>query len=124
VSEAAVTLIEAIHDDLAQMGVAAALLGLLYENTAAAIRGALPDGLANDDELRSIYVELLETTLRPFAHRAVESFTHCGTCFANVSDSSWGGWAEYCLGRAQEVGEGYEPVGARSADDGDESARR
>lgn len=85
-------------------GVAAALWGYLYEDTASAIRGApVPADLAADAELLQIYEKALNEALDPFARRAARAYKACITAFGADEKQPWHDWARYCDERGEEV---------------------
>jgi hypothetical protein len=116
--------VEALGEDAVARSVAAALFGYMYEDTAAGIRGApVPEDIANDQELLGVYVETLDTSLQPFAQRALESYAYCATILAQLGDSPWVEWARYCIERGRDVATVFElgggSAGAAEAPDGD-----
>lgn len=88
----------------AERGVAAALFGYLYEETAAAARGApVPADLAADAELLHEYDQALLESLTRYAQASAISYTACVRAFAELSDQAWSEWGPYCLEHGREV---------------------
>ena len=93
----------------AERGVAAALFGFLYEETAAAARGApVPADLAADPELLHAYDQALLESLTHYAQASVISYTACVRSFAELHDEAWSEWGPYCLEHAREVVQVYQ----------------
>ena len=92
----------------AERGVAAALFGYVYEETAAGARGApVPADLASDPELIRIYQQSLVDSLRPYAQASAESYAACVQVFAALQQAPWAEWGQYCLDRGRDVIEVY-----------------
>lgn len=122
----AVRAVEAAQEPLrssagAERGVAAALFGYVYEETAAGARGApVPEDLASDPELIRIYQQSLVDSLRPYAQASAESYAACVQVFAALQEAPWAEWGQYCLDRGREVIEvyGLAPAPAEATPDG------
>ena len=92
----------------AERGVAAALFGFLYEETAAAARGApVPRDLAADPELLHAYDQALLESLTHYARASVISYSACVRAFTELHDVAWSEWGPYCLDHAREVAQVY-----------------
>jgi len=89
-----------------ERGVAAGLLGYLYETTVADVRGApIPDSIASDPELLGVYDRSMNDALLPTARISVQAYRFCGAAFEEANSEQWGEWSTYCSDRAADVGE-------------------
>jgi hypothetical protein len=99
-----------------ERGVAAALLGYVYEDGAAAIRGApVPEAIGADPEMLAVYVSTLDEVVAPIALASASAY---GLCVGALRDSApWGEWAQYCDSRGLDVVRVYRvPTGNDSAE--------
>ncbi|MCB9598089.1 MAG: hypothetical protein H6719_35575 [Sandaracinaceae bacterium] len=92
-----------------ERAVALALWAYAFEDFGAQIAGApVPDSIAQDDELRGIYIESLNEATVPLGERAVELYGLCQQRLVVLGDDSpWLPWRAYCVQRGQEVIAGY-----------------
>jgi hypothetical protein len=89
---------------IAERALGTALFGYLYEDAASSIRGApIPEALAADPELLSIYTESLDEHLMPFARLSAQAYYGCVALFQQVADPAWQEWPAYCNERGGEV---------------------
>lgn len=89
-----------------ERGVAAGLLGYLYETTCADVRGApIPDPIASDAELLRVYDSAMHEALLPYARTSVQAYRFCSAAFSETNDIAWTRWSEYCGDRAIDVAE-------------------
>jgi len=89
-----------------ERGVAAGLLGYLYETTCADVRGApIPDPIASDAELLRVYDSAMHDALLPYARTSVQAYRFCSAAFAETNDVAWTTWSDYCGDRAGDVAE-------------------
>lgn len=103
-----------------ERGVAAGLLGYLYETTCADVRGApIPDPIASDPELLGVYDRAMHDSLLPYARVSVQAYRFCGAAFAETNEVAWSAWSEYCGDRATDVSQVFaiesEPSAAAEA---------
>jgi len=92
----------------AERGVAAALFGFLYEETAASARGApVPASLAADAELLHDYDQALLESLAHYAEASVVSYAACARAFLELANDAWNEWGRYCVEHGREVGQVY-----------------
>jgi hypothetical protein len=104
-----------------ERAVAAALFGYMYEDTAAGIRGApVPEDIASDPELLTLYVQTLDEALLPYAQSGAEAYAACATTLAALGDQAWAEWGAYCVDRGREVIEVFELV-TEPPDDADDA---
>lgn len=109
-----------------ERGVAAGLLGYLYETTVADVRGApIPESIASDPELLEVYDRSMNDALLPTARISVQAYRFCGAAFEEANSEQWGEWSGYCSARAADVGAVFDieteaPTGA--PDDAGETA--
>ncbi len=99
---------EAPHEQV----VGAALFGYLFEDIASAPRGApVPNSVATDPELLSIYIDSLTAALRPVAQSAFDAYVFCAEQVATeLAESGWGEWGVYCYQRASDMNETFQIV--------------
>ena len=92
---------------VAERAVGAALFGYLYEDLASGARGApVPDEIADDAELLTIYAETLTQSVQPIARAAFDAYVFCAEHVATeLAETPWASWGPYCYGRANEVNE-------------------
>lgn len=105
-----------------ERGVAAGLLGYMYEDMASGIRGApVPDAVASDPELLQVYVEALNGALAPYATLSAQAYLVCAQGLVSLGEQSpWFPWAAYCDERGAEVVEVFRlPVEDDSEGDGE-----
>ena len=89
-----------VHEKL----VAAALIGYMYDDTAAGMRGApVPIAFHHDPELLEVYKNALDEVLAPFAQQAVVAYVLCARNALDEQSGAWRDWAAYCEGRAREL---------------------
>lgn len=98
-----------------EWGVAAGLLGYLYEQTAAEARGApIPASIVNDAELLAVYSGALDEALLPMARRALEAYRFCLAAFGDLAGSPeaevWQEWGAWCEDRSEELVRVYAPA--------------
>lgn len=87
-----------------ERGVAAGLLGYLYETTCADVRGApIPDPIASDPALLGTYDRAMHDGLLPYARVSVQAYRFCGAAFEEANSEQWGEWSNYCSDRAGDV---------------------
>lgn len=93
-----------------ERGMAAGLLGYMYEDMASAFRGApVPEPIAADPELLAVYVQALHEALRPYARFSAQAYLVCAQTLVRLGeDSPWFPWAEYCDNRGAEVIDVFE----------------
>ncbi|MFK7991591.1 MAG: hypothetical protein AB8I08_36580 [Sandaracinaceae bacterium] len=92
-----------------ERAIALALFAYAFEDFGAQIGGApVPDEIANDDELRGIYIESLNRATLPLGHRMIEFYADCQTRLESLgNESAWLPWRAHCVQRGQAVIEGY-----------------
>ena len=121
-------LLAAVPDDPRwERAVALALWAYAFEDVGAQVAGApVPDRVAQDQELLSIYVSSLNDATLPLGERAIELYADCQRRLQALGDDSeWLPWRAYCVQRGQEVIEGYgltppeEDAAGDEADEGD-----
>jgi hypothetical protein len=105
-----------------ERGLGAGLLGYVYEDTVAGVRGApVPDAISGDPELLQVYTDTLAEALRPYAQSAAEAYAVCARSFAEHGDAAWAEWVNHCATRAREVVTAYGiPVPGAADDEDDE----
>lgn len=93
-----------------ERGMAAGLLGYMYEDMASAFRGApIPETIAADPELLEVYVQALHEALRPYARFSAQAFLVCAQTLVRLGeDSPWFPWAGYCDDRGAEIMDVFE----------------
>ena len=110
-TQEALTTSEDVPDEpVYERAVASALLGYALEDFVADVRGSpVPADIAEDEELRDIYIENLTSTLRPMAIQAMNAYAFCQRRIADLGDDSvWLEWRAYCVQRGREVIQTYE----------------
>jgi hypothetical protein len=85
-----------------ERGVAAALLGYVYEDGAASIRGApVPEAIGADPEMLEVYTTTVDEVVAPIALASASAY---GLCVGALREAApWRAWAEYCDSRGLEV---------------------
>ena len=92
-----------------ERAVALALWAYAMEDFGAQIAGApVPAEIAQDEELRGIYIGSLNDASRPLGQAAIELYADCQQRLLALGDESpWLPWRAYCVQRGVEVIEGY-----------------
>lgn len=92
-----------------ERAMALALFAYAFEDFGAQIGGSpVPDEIANDEELRGIYIESLNRATLPLGERIIEFYADCQTRLESLGDNSpWLPWRAHCVQRGQAVIEGY-----------------
>ncbi len=103
-------LLEAVPlEPIYERALALALWAYAFEDLGAQATGApVPTEIAQDDELRSIYIESLNEASVPLGRRAMELYADCRRRLVPLGDDSeWLPWRAYCVQRGLEIIEGY-----------------
>ena len=92
-----------------ERAMAAGLYAYAYEDTASAINGApVPEAVAKDEELLSIYKGALQEFVSPIAQLSVEAYVRCKQGFVDAQATTWIEWLRYCDSRGADLRDTYQ----------------
>lgn len=102
------TMARMTQSPVTERGMGAALLGYLYEDMVASIRGsAVPEDIAHDPELLDAYRGALSAAVGPLAGYAANAYQGCVSLFGQAADPAWAEWSPYCTVHLEDVEEAF-----------------
>lgn len=95
----------AAEEDHRQRIIGGAVVGLMYEDLARALRSIPPPAeLAGEPEIQAIYRDVMRSHARPFLEQSRRAYSACAQ--NAVTPSSMRHWSRFCAGRGAALPEG------------------